>query len=102
MYAWLITEDLIADSNEKAPCNANAVGMTGPSRVQLTAEQILTHPEKEYFEMYDDDKSLYYKGYMVHDTKSEGFEPLDDFGGPNAGCTTIKYRNKDTGAMEVL
>jgi len=32
----------------------------------------------------------------------EGFEPLDDFGTPAAGCTSIKYKNPKTGAWEIL
>jgi len=39
------------------------------------------------FRMYDDDRVLYYEGYLVGD---DWFAPLDDFGGPNAGCAGIK------------
>ena len=102
MYAWLITKDHIAEPNAKAPSNQNAVGMMGPSGVTLTEQEVLNLPEKEFFQMFDDDKTLYYEGYMIHDKNSEGFEPLDDFGTPNAGCTYINYRNKETGEMEVL
>lgn len=44
---------------------------------------------KSEFSLYDDDEVLYYKGIIVGDY--DGFEPLDDFGMPNAGCTGIKY-----------
>jgi len=40
------------------------------------------------FRMYDDDGNLYYSGRM----KIEDFDPLDDYGMPNAGCTYLKYR----------
>ena len=42
------------------------------------------------FRMFDDDGELYYEGRCT----IESFAPLDDFGMPNAGCTTIKYRNE--------
>jgi len=45
--------------------------------------------KSETFALYDDDEVLYYKGIIVGDY--DGFEPLDDFGMPNAGCTGIKY-----------
>ena len=41
------------------------------------------------FQMFDDDMNLYYEGKIVGDYT--GFEPLDDFGIPNAGCTSIWY-----------
>lgn len=50
------------------------------------------HPgDKEiyHFQMFDDDDNLYYEGY----SDRESFTPLDDFGMPNAGCTTIKYKH---------
>jgi hypothetical protein len=49
--------------------------------------------------MYDDDGKLYYAGTIWGDY--DGFEPLDDFGMPNAGCTSIEYKN-DAGTWEVL
>lgn len=40
------------------------------------------------FRMYDDDGELYYSGWAKPDTE---FDPLEDFGTPNAGCTSISY-----------
>lgn len=92
MYAWTITKDHIADLSAARGTNANAESMVGPSRAKLTHDEIVAHPDKQYFQMFDDDGELYYEGYIVGD--HEGFEPLDDFGQPNAGATTIKYANK--------
>jgi len=39
------------------------------------------------FKLYDDDGILYYTGFVY---KGTGFEPLDDYGMPNAGCTYIE------------
>ena len=44
------------------------------------------------FTMYDDDDNCYYQG-MIYGNY-DGFEPLDDFGMPNAGCTYIKINGK--------
>ena len=43
------------------------------------------------FRMYDDDGNLYYEGVC---TELE-FDPLDDYGMPNAGCTYMKYWCRD-------
>lgn len=58
-----------------------------------------------HFKLFDDDGELYYSGYALPlDSPyiESGFEPLDDFGMPNAGCTEIKYRNEKTGKYETL
>jgi len=39
-----------------------------------------------------DDGELYYEGTLFG--RYGGFEPLDDFGTPNAGCTMIKINGK--------
>ena len=43
--------------------------------------------------MYDDDGELYYTGFMVLFDGGDEFGPLEDFGGPNAGCTEIRIKN---------
>lgn len=43
--------------------------------------------EPQRFRMYDDDNNLCYEGRIWGDYA--GFEPLDDFGAPAAGCTRI-------------
>lgn len=51
------------------------------------------------FRMYDDDGELMYEGEgncLDHDD-GFGFEPLDDFGMPNAGCTEIHWHNPEAG-----
>ena len=45
------------------------------------------------FTMYDDDEILYYSGIIWGEYT--GFEPLDDWGAPNAGCTSIKINGKE-------
>lgn len=57
-------------------------------------------PTGEPFRLYDDDGNLYYKGHIAGDYA--GFEPLDDFGMPNAGCAYIQYRNPSTKEWETL
>ena len=45
----------------------------------------------QQFKMYDDDGILYYKGTIFGEY--DGFEPLENFGMSNAGCTDIQYKN---------
>jgi len=40
------------------------------------------------FRMLDDDREIYYHGKS---SDSSSFDPLDNFGTPNAGCTEIQY-----------
>jgi hypothetical protein len=40
------------------------------------------------FRIFDDGGELYYEGYSIDNSC---FNPLDDFGAPNAGATEIKY-----------
>ncbi len=53
----------------------------------------------EKFKMFDDDGVLYYSGLAKPDID---FEPLDYFGMPNAGCTSIKYFDSKTKKYQTL
>lgn len=85
MYAWTITKDFITDGKSEVGTNCNAVGVIGPRDASLTHEEIVRQGKK--FQMFDDDMELYYEGYLVG---GDGFEPVDDFGMPNAGAVHIK------------
>ena len=99
-YAWIITKDHLW-TRGKLPTYDNEAGVTGPRGIRMTKKQILKHPQKKVFKMYDDDDELYYTGQIAGDDFT-GLEPLDDFGMPNAGCTGIKYKNETTGKWEYL
>jgi hypothetical protein len=94
-HGWLITKDHI--------CNGTDEGTLGPCDATLTADEIRNHPKRVHFKMYDDDGELYYEGYNVESDESDdpGFEPLDHFGMPNAGCTELRLRSK-SGTYETL
>ena len=78
-YRWKITRDRIMEGE--------ANGVEGPrnagSGIQDNAAK---------FSLYDDDGICYYEGVIYGDYS--GFEPLDDFGMPNAGCTCIKINGE--------
>lgn len=86
-YGWVITKDLINGGQSN--------GTMGPHDCCVTADQIKTGGVE--FRMLDDDDEIYYHGFFFenNEPESDGFEPLDDFGLPNAGCTDIQYKNKD-------
>lgn len=69
---------------------------------QEQVDQLFSDGFTASFKMYDDDGELYYSGYSKPLTEVDGFEPLDDFGMPNAGCTDIKYMNEKTTLYESL
>lgn len=89
-YAWIVTKDHLDNKT---------VSVIGPSNA--TDEQIkeLESGKGEAFNMYDDDGEIYYSGKIIGDYS--GFEPLDDYGTPNAGAVDIQYKNK-TGVWESL
>jgi len=89
MNAWTITRDYFADPDAKRGTNSNAVGIVGPCAARLTAQQIIEHPDAKRFRMLDDDGEIYYEGYIVG---SDELAPIDHFGEPNAGCTSIQVQ----------
>ena len=74
-YRWKITRDRIDDGESK--------GVEGPAYLDPSVTDNPVH-----FSLYDDDDNCYYEGMLYGDYS--GFEPLDDYGMPNAGCTYIK------------
>ena len=94
-YGWMIHTDCISEE-ETGPID---VKIYGPKECPQDLLNKLRAGEGTEFEIYDDDNILYYKGRIIG--ACYGFEPLDDFGEPNAGATMIKYKNKE-GEWEVL
>lgn len=91
---WTITVDHFADENRKLGTNCNAKTLVGPRSATLTHEEIVNHPNAKPFRLTDEDDELYYEGFMiVGDTGDAELAPLDDFGGPNAGCTILQMKN---------
>lgn len=84
---WIITKDKI-DCGE-----ADGVRSRGKFIFDDKKRKFMTCDYKELpthrFRMLDDDEEVYYEGYT---SISSSFDPLDDFGMPNAGCTDIQYR----------
>ena len=71
LYRWKITKDSITDGEDN--------GVQGPFNLDPTLTTNATR-----FSLYDDDGECYYQGMIYGDFS--GFEPLDDYGMPNAGC----------------
>lgn len=55
-----------------------------PSEIELLKSKGFTRE----FRLLDGDDNIYYTGLARPEAE---FEPLDEFGTPNAGCTTIEY-----------
>ncbi len=84
-YGWDIYEDFISDV---VPNKAKAVEVFGPSGISDENVKRLKDGQGDEFELYDDDDILYYKGRLIGD--ATGFEPVDDYGLPNAGAVHTK------------
>ncbi len=85
-YAWIITEDLDAESTARLGLRPRA-GITGPSTI--TPEQVarLESGEGEVFTMGGDGEPADYRVRIIG--AYEGDEPLTDFGTPDSGCVWI-------------
>jgi hypothetical protein len=92
-YLWIIDRDHLSGIGEYS-----YEGMTGPTYRRPGLDAQLRRGEGEKFVMRDDDGELYYSGRIVGEYT--GFEPLDDFGTPSAGATTISMWNPVTKSWE--
>lgn len=75
-YWWKITA-------VHSPHAQDGLGKVGPRN----ADESIT-ANKGTFKIYDDDGEPWYSGEIYGEY--DGFEPLDDYGTPNDGCTQIK------------
>ena len=85
--AWIITKDYL---HEQSPEDfTSEVGV----RSKAWDFWDLAHPDRPRyaFKMYDDDGVLYYAGLCSSRDDDRAFDPLDDFGSPNAGAVRIDY-----------
>lgn len=98
-YAWIIDTDHQPDRTAPPGTNSNAKGVSGPRDSTFLLLSDLELGQGERFRLYDDDGELYYSGRIVG--VYDGFEPLDDFGAPNAGATEIRYQDT-SGRWELL
>jgi|TARA_R110000822_G_scaffold156219_2_gene296003 hypothetical protein len=85
--AWIITKDILGDE-------PNAVGVTGPRNASKAALADLAAGGGHAFRLLDGDGEAYYLGRSSSSDDDAAFEPLEDFGEPNAGCTDIQYRGR--------
>lgn len=79
---WIITKDHC--KNEYDPRDH-----TGTQSVNF--EEVKAVSLVHRFRMYDDDDILYYEGLSDNCETEKAFDPLDNFGKPNVGCTSIFY-----------
>jgi len=83
-YYWVITKDRIYDPKIDEHGNQG----TSQGNIQLMLDKV--NPSR--FSLYDGDNQCYYEGIIYGDYN--GFEPQDDFGGPNDGCVSTKINGE--------
>lgn len=79
---WIITKDHC--KNEYDPRDH-----TGTRSANFNDEKAASLVHR--FRMFDDDDILCYEGLSNSADSAAAFYPLDDFGAPNVGCTSIFY-----------
>jgi len=86
---WVITKDFIAAGEH--------VGI-------YSRDGIPALDYHQQFQLSDADGQVYYEGVadLRYTDTEEGFEPLDNFGKPNDGCTDIAYWNSSTEEWDTL
>ncbi len=90
-YGYVITRDHL---------DRQARNILGPRNTGLIRDEIIAHGKP--FRLKDDDGNLCYEGMYCGPDDETMFCPLDCFGEPAAGCTTIEYANHQTGEWEAL
>jgi hypothetical protein len=76
--SWIIDIDHIT--------HGASVGTMGPRGYTGKGHELACR-----FRILDDDGIVYYEGRNNTSDDDNAFGPLDDFGAPNAGCTSIQY-----------
>ena len=91
---WIITKDKLFEDGVEG--EKSSVGVC--SRDHLGEGKNPSEIHK--FRMLNGDGEVYYYGYSSDNNTEDAFAPLDDFGGPNDGCTEIQYY--ENGKWETL
>lgn len=94
-YGWIIDKDYLYDPNSKWD-QRDDHGTMGPRNIDpKIAKKLESSPKFGMrFNMSDDDGEKCYSGRLwIRKGESDeyAYQPLGDFGTPNAGCTLIKY-----------
>ena len=88
---WKITKDNLWEED-------SSLRLELPNRAGIQSRDFEESKATEKFRMRDGDGVICYEG--IADKKAE-FDPLDDFGTPDSGCTEIQYL-KENGRWETL
>ena len=80
---------------------AAGLGVAAGDDLSAKADAALNVKNKKHFAVEKDDDGNVYYGGLIQGADYQGFEPLDDYGQPNAGATEIHYINAD-GSWEQL
>jgi hypothetical protein len=91
-YGFIITTDVL---------EGNDAIIIGPRGIDPAIEALLHHGQGRAFRLHDDDE-LYYEGRYIGPDDDTEFAPLDDYGTPNAGATSISYQNPLTGHYQQI
>jgi hypothetical protein len=108
---WIITRDLLHEQDPETHERSN-VGRCGPGNIWRITLDALRQGKGLRWRMLDDDGEVCYEGLLL-DTRSymtipfsrkteRSHRPLDDFGMPDSGCTSIEYLEEDGVAWTAL
>tara|TARA_R110000824_G_scaffold152186_1_gene323394 strand:- start:80 stop:358 length:279 start_codon:yes stop_codon:yes gene_type:complete len=91
--SWTITHDHLENEN---------VAIYGPSSISNEDLAALKAGKGHAFKLYDGDGGLMLSGKSTDNDSEDAFGPLDDYGEPAYGCTSIAYRRNNGGPFTTL
>lgn len=82
---WQVTKERTHESNYKKAVTVDVKSSDYNEAAMQTLTRIYA------FRMLTDDGEIIYEGRSTDCDSEKAFAPLDDYGSPNFGCTTIQY-----------
>jgi len=97
IIGWRITKDHCWQPGDLSKSREGRIYFMEPEH-RFKVREILDGNHVQQFQIFDDDGNLYYEGVATPATE---FEPLE-WAKDDAGATSIKYKNPNTGEFETL
>lgn len=100
-HGWIVTQDKLHEEG-LSPDLPTRVGWVGPRNISPRIEAQLKAGEGFEWRCKDGAGDVYYVGRYIGPDDERMLAPLYDLAQPDAGATSIEYKDAQTGAWEEL